>query len=84
MSKVATIGARGQVVMPVEMRRQIGLEPGQRVDVEVRDGTVVLTPIPKDPIAFLGGSLRGESPSMLDDLKREHAEEVRRDAESGV
>ena len=78
VGKTMTVGAKGQVVIPAEIRRELGLEPGQRVDVALRDGVVVLKPIPEDLIALLTGSLR-EGPSMLQDLVREHAEEVRRD-----
>jgi AbrB family looped-hinge helix DNA binding protein len=78
-----TIGPKGQIVIPAALRKQLGLEPGQRVAVELHGPQLVLTPIPKDLIAYLGGSLKG-SPSPLPDLIREHAEEVRRDAEGRV
>jgi AbrB family looped-hinge helix DNA binding protein len=82
MTKTATVGAKGQVVIPVEFRRELGLEPGQRVDVQLREGVLMLRPVPRDLIKRLRGSLRGGS--MLQHLIREHAEEVRRDAERRV
>jgi AbrB family looped-hinge helix DNA binding protein len=36
------IGAKGQVVIPKELRDRTGLHPGAEVDFELRDGAVVL------------------------------------------
>lgn len=75
-----TIGPKGQIVIPASARKELGLEPGQRVRVDVRGGQLVLTPLPKDLIAYLGGRYKGTR-SPLPELIAEHAEEVRRDAE---
>ena len=75
-----TVGTKGQVVIPIDIRRAIGLEPGQKVDLALEEDRVVMRAIPRDLIAALTGSLRGGR-SMLEDLKREHAEEVQRDEE---
>ena len=80
MGATRTVGPKGQVVIPAAVRRAVNLEPGQRVDIEVRDGVLVLTPIPKDLIGYLAGRYRG-TPSPLKAMIAEHAEEVRRDAE---
>lgn len=80
MGTTMTMGPKGQIVIPAAIRRAVDLQPGQRVDIEVRDGVVVLTPIPKDLVSYLAGKYRG-TPSPLKDLIAEHAEGVRRDAE---
>jgi AbrB family looped-hinge helix DNA binding protein len=36
------IGAKGQVVIPTELRDRTGLHPGTEVDFELRDESVVL------------------------------------------
>jgi AbrB family looped-hinge helix DNA binding protein len=40
----ATIDAEGRVVIPEEIRKQAGLEPGAEVDVRVRDRVVEIEP----------------------------------------
>lgn len=77
----ATVGQKGQVVIPVEIRRTIGLQPGQRVVMSVTDGQIIIRPMPVDLVKHLTGSLKTEGKSMLRELIEEHAEEVRRDAE---
>jgi AbrB family looped-hinge helix DNA binding protein len=75
-----TVGTKGQVVIPVEFRRELGLEPGQRVAVDLEDGRLILRPIPRDLLEKLHGCL-AEGPSLTEALAREHAEELRRDEE---
>jgi AbrB family looped-hinge helix DNA binding protein len=76
--KTMTIGGKGQVVIPAEIRRAIGLQAGQRVQVRCDDGEIVLRPVPTDLLAALRGSLR-DGPSLTEALAREHAEEIERD-----
>jgi AbrB family looped-hinge helix DNA binding protein len=77
-----TVGTKGQVVIPAEIRRAVGLEPGQKVQVVVEDGQVVLKPLPRDLIAALRGCL-ADGPSLTEALVREHEAELRRDEERG-
>lgn len=69
-----TVGAGGRIVIPAHMRRELRIEPGQRLHVEAVAGRIVLTPLPRDLIGFLTGSLRGGS--MLQDLMHEHAQDA--------
>lgn len=39
-----TIGPKGQVVIPKDLRRHLGVEPGSEVLFEVRDKEVVMRP----------------------------------------
>ncbi len=43
-----TVGAKGQVVIPKDLREYLGIRVGSHVAFEVRDGEVVLRP-EKDP-----------------------------------
>jgi len=78
VGKAVRVGPKGQVVIPVDIRREIGLEPGQRVEIDLQDNAVVITPIPLDLRKTLRGFFR-DGPSLTEALKREHAEELERD-----
>lgn len=78
MGQIATTGTKGQIVIPSEIRRRIGMEAGQRVDVSLEGDRVILRPIPKDLVKVMTGCLRGKS-SLTADLIREHQREIRRD-----
>jgi AbrB family looped-hinge helix DNA binding protein len=41
---VVTIGPQGRLVVPASLRRQLGLEPGDRLIARVEDGRLVLEP----------------------------------------
>ena len=47
------VGAKGQVVIPKEIRNRLGLHPGAEVDVTAEDDAVVVTA--HRPAAPLGG-----------------------------
>jgi AbrB family looped-hinge helix DNA binding protein len=38
------VSTKGQVVLPSPIRRKLGLRPGDSLEAEVKDGSVVLTP----------------------------------------
>jgi AbrB family looped-hinge helix DNA binding protein len=71
---VVKISSKGQLVVPVEIRRKLGIKPGHKVNLTLVDGKAVITPLPEDPIKVLRGALKGK-PSMtkalLDDRKKE-------------
>ena len=56
------ISTKGQVVLPIRVRRTLGLEPGDPLDANVESGRIILTPkarrsrrarIIKDPVTGL-------------------------------
>ncbi len=67
------ITKKGQVVVPVLLRRKYGITAGTRV-VWIDTGSVIkLIPIPEDPVAALRGCSKGEnlSASLLRDRKED-------------
>lgn len=55
-----TLTSKGQLTLPVEVRKKLGLEQGAQFDVSVNDaGQVVMTPVtrPEDPFAAWVGVL---------------------------
>lgn len=45
MTATTKLSAKGQVVIPADVRRQLGLKPGQTLQVRKAAGGVMLTPI---------------------------------------
>lgn len=39
------VGERGQITIPKDMRKQLGIEPKQPVQVEVRDNMLCIRPV---------------------------------------
>ncbi len=68
---IRRIGAKGQVVIPKDIRDQAQLHPGDEVDVELRDGAIVLVAQRKP--AALGGrfAASGMAARLLEDRARE-------------
>lgn len=44
MTSYATITSKGQLTLPVEVRRALGLQAGQRVAITVEDDRLILEP----------------------------------------
>ena len=73
----SVITKKGQVVVPVSLRRKYGITAGTRV-VWIDTGSVIkLIPIPEDPVAALRGCSKGEdlSTSLLRDREEDRKRE---------
>jgi len=62
---VATLTSKGQVTIPVEVRRKLRLKPGDRIDFVVEAGGEVRLKAKKRPLADLLGVLRGAAKRPL-------------------
>ena len=71
-----TVSSKGQVVIPQEIREKLNIGEGQRVKIEEVGGTIVIVPIPKDPVRALRGSVSGieESTRLVRALRKEWKE----------
>lgn len=54
-----TVSSKGQVVIPQGIREKLRIKKGQRVKIEEVGGTIVIVPIPKDPVKALKGAAKG-------------------------
>jgi AbrB family looped-hinge helix DNA binding protein len=68
--------SKGQVVIPAELRRRYGINPGQAVEIRDAGDHLELYPLPADPIAAFRGSLSSPQ-SLADELIDEHRREVK-------
>jgi AbrB family looped-hinge helix DNA binding protein len=76
---IVKTSAKGQVVIPNEIREKIGLRPGGKVLVTLAPtGKVTIEPVPANPIEAACGMLRG-GPSMTAALLRSRKEENARE-----
>lgn len=75
---VTQLSGKGQVLIPKQLRKKLGLKPGGKVQLAEEEGRLVLTAVPADPIAAATGFLKGKF-SLTQDLQREHRDEARRE-----
>jgi AbrB family looped-hinge helix DNA binding protein len=55
MMPVVTASSRGQIVIPKEIRRRLNIVAGKKLLIKTDGDSVVLTPLPDDPVeAFCG------------------------------
>jgi len=57
MGQMATVSSKGQIVIPVELRKKYKIKVGTRLSVNDRDGSIVLKPNPYDEMLSLCGIL---------------------------
>jgi AbrB family looped-hinge helix DNA binding protein len=69
MSTVKTF-AKGQIVIPAEMRKKYHIEPGTELQIMEYGGIIYLVPPVEDPIKAAQGSLPSR-PSLAGQLLRE-------------
>jgi|DewCreStandDraft_4_1066084.scaffolds.fasta_scaffold01656_18 AbrB family looped-hinge helix DNA binding protein len=50
--------AKGQLVIPAKLRRELGIRPGQRLAIRREGGGLLITPLPEDPVTALRGICR--------------------------
>lgn len=68
-ASIQTASSKGQVTIPVAIRRKLGIEPGTAVRFVERDGLVVLEKVDTD-LRSLCGLLKARSPVTLEQMKR--------------
>lgn len=72
---IVRVSSEFQVAIPQALLLKLGTKPGQEMMVVERDGGIVLTPLPSDPVAFLCGVLSAE-PSITKELIEERTQEI--------
>jgi AbrB family looped-hinge helix DNA binding protein len=75
------ISSRGQVVIPAELRQQLGIEKGTKATWSEERGRLVLTPMTEKRLDEIMGFLKpapGE-PSMFDEIFAERERERKRE-----
>ena len=55
MTLKVKVSSKHQIAVPATIRRQLEIDAGDHLLVEVQDGVIVLIPMPADPIEELKG-----------------------------
>jgi len=76
MSIVKT-STKGQVVIPRDVRRKLGIKPGQKVSIKAVGDKAEIIPLPEDPITSLRGILRSYHGSLAKELVEERRKDDR-------
>ena len=77
MQTIKTL-AKGQIVIPAELRSRYGIKQGSRLEIREKADHLELYVLPDDPISVFRGSLK-DPHSLADALIEEHRKEVERD-----
>ena len=74
MGSEATVTSKGQLVIPVELRRRHHIKRGTRVQFQDLEDGILIRPVTKEYIDRLCGSLAGRG--IPDDEEREPDREI--------
>jgi len=74
----ATVTAKGQITIPAEVRRKLGIKKGTRIRIEVSEDAkrIILTPITRAFIHSLRGRFKGAKllRTLMIEKKKESAQ----------
>lgn len=73
------VGPKGQVVLPKALRDELGIRPGDEVNVRREDDTLVVRRARRESRLF--GALRGADVDLIAELRSERQREAARDAQ---
>ena len=74
---IARATLKGQIVIPVALRKKYHIHKGSRMAIIDREGEIVLKPIQKDIVSYAQGIFK-EGPSALKALIRDRRWEAKR------
>ena len=77
--ETAYVTSKGQLVIPVRLRRRYGIKPGTNVRFIERDNEILIQPVTKEYIQNLCGLLKSGT-SVTQALLKERAKDKKREA----
>jgi AbrB family looped-hinge helix DNA binding protein len=78
-----TVSTRGRTVIPQEIRERMGILPQSKLEWQIREGVIVVFPIPPDPVQAAVGLFKGRGPDS-DDLLAERSQGRRREKDQAA
>jgi len=86
MAHIATISSKGQVVIPVELRKKFKLRPSTKIIFGVENGKLTLEPTAFDQVIALKGCLADVQEDiegmLMDERRKDRERDERKFAES--
>jgi AbrB family looped-hinge helix DNA binding protein len=76
--EIAYVTSKGQLVIPVKIRRKLGIKPGTKICFVERDHEVLFQPVTKEHIRNLAGMLKSMG-SVTAELLKERALDKKRE-----
>lgn len=70
----STVSVRGQTVIPRQIREELGITPTTRLVWKVKNGVIIVLPLPSDPVKSAVGILEGRGLSTADLLAERKAD----------
>jgi AbrB family looped-hinge helix DNA binding protein len=58
-----TVSVRGQTVIPHSIREALGITQATELEWNVKNGMIIILPIPADPVKAAIGVLKGRGPT---------------------
>jgi len=75
----AKVSAKGWIVIPADIRKRYGIEPGDEVQIIDYGGSLGIVPKLADPVEDACGILADDGPSLTQELLRERRRELERE-----
>ena len=74
--------AKGQIIIPKNLRVKLGIVPGKKMSLRLVDDHLELRPLPDDPIEFLTGIFKDHPHSLSQELLKERKKDNDLDEEN--
>ena len=75
---IAEATIKGQIVIPVELRKKYKIQKGSKLAIIDREGEIILKPLHEDPIEYACGFLnKYPGPSALKELIKDRKREAK-------
>jgi AbrB family looped-hinge helix DNA binding protein len=77
MAHIATISSKGQMVIPAELRKEMGLKAGFRVNIVRKGNELIVSRRNLDAVLALGGKYSGMAleETLIEEKQKERARE---------
>ena len=72
--QTVTVSTKGQLVIPADIRTELGIDSGTRVTLSVEAGRIILQPVSPALVDRLQGILSSK-PGLAEDLQKERRNE---------